>query len=300
MTILLGESRVDELDEAVRALRAWQYDGAPVQLHPGDLGWHWRLGAEATAAAVRTWSRDGVILAVGLLDEPTLLRLAIAPSAEHDVELAGQIVADVGLPESRVLPAGEVSVEARFGEVFRGLLFDDGWVDGEPWTPLRRDLAEPVPDCGLRVEVVGPERAGTWAAVVQSSFGGSSSSTGDRWFTMAAGPAYPDARSLVAYDSEDAAVAAVTVWSAGADRPGLLEPMGVHPEHRGRGHGRAITVAAAAALRDLGSSSATVCTPSSLAGAVATYRSAGFEQLPEVRDLHRPATAATPARHPEH
>jgi len=39
-----------------------------MQLHPGDLGWFWRFGAEATAAAVRTSSRDGQILAVGLLD----------------------------------------------------------------------------------------------------------------------------------------------------------------------------------------------------------------------------------------
>jgi ribosomal protein S18 acetylase RimI-like enzyme len=65
--------------------------------------------------------------------------------------------------------------------------------------------------------------------------------------------------------------------------------MGVHRDHRGRGYGRAITSAAAAALRRLGSSSAIVCTASSNVGAVATYRSAGFQQLPEVRDLRRSA-----------
>ena len=70
MAIVLGRPGVDGLSEAVRALREWQYDGAPMQLHPGDLGWFWRFGAEATAAAVRTWSRDGQILAVGLLDGP--------------------------------------------------------------------------------------------------------------------------------------------------------------------------------------------------------------------------------------
>ena len=70
---------VGGLGEVVRVLREWQYDGAAVQLHPGDLGWFWRFGDEATAAATRTWSRDGEILAVGMLDEPELLRLAIAP-----------------------------------------------------------------------------------------------------------------------------------------------------------------------------------------------------------------------------
>jgi len=63
--------------------------------------------------------------------------------------------------------------------------------------------------------------------------------------------------------------------------------IGVHRNHRGRGH--AITLAAAAALRKLGSSSATVCTPSSNVGAVATYRAAGFQRRPEVHDLRRDA-----------
>jgi len=71
--------------------------------------------------------------------------------------------------------------------------------------------------------------------------------------------------------------------------PGLLEPMGVHQEHRGHGYGTAITVAAAAALRELGSSSAIVCTESANVSAVATYQSAGFQQLPDVRDLRRSA-----------
>ncbi len=57
MAIVLGKPGVDGLSEAVGVLREWQYDGAPMQLHPGDLGWFWRFGAEATAAVVRTWSR---------------------------------------------------------------------------------------------------------------------------------------------------------------------------------------------------------------------------------------------------
>jgi GNAT superfamily N-acetyltransferase len=64
--------------------------------------------------------------------------------------------------------------------------------------------------------------------------------------------AYADARCLVAYDDQDNAVAAVTVWSAGPGKPGLLEPMGVHQDHRGHRYGTAISVAAAAALQQLG------------------------------------------------
>jgi GNAT superfamily N-acetyltransferase len=297
MPVVLSSPGADGLTEAVRVLREWQFDGAPMQLHPGDLGWHWRLGAEATAAAVRTWSRDGRILAVGLLDSPRLLRLAIAPTAEHDEKLAQRLVADVSEPERGVLPNGSVYIEARFGASLQRLLFDHGWDPDEPWTPLSRDLAEPVQDCGVRIEVIGREQAPVRAAVQRASFD-NSTFTDERWFAMAAGLPYADARCLVAFDDRDTAVAAATVWSAGPGRPGLLEPMGVHREHRGHGHGTAITLAAAAALRDLGSSSAIVCTQSSNVGAVATYRSAGFRQLPEARDLHRRGLSDESARSP--
>ncbi|MGA5067152.1 GNAT family N-acetyltransferase [Streptomyces exfoliatus] len=288
MAIEWGKAGVDGLGEAVGALREWQTDGAPMQLHTGDVGWFWRFGAEATAAAVRTWSRDGRILAVGLLDGPGLLRLTMAPDARRDEELARRLVEDVTQPERGVLPEGKVDIETPAGSLVRDLLFEDGWKAGEPWTPLRRDLTEPVGDPGMRVEVVGPERADVRAAVQRASFDGSRF-TDDLWHAMAAGSPYADARCLVAYDVQDNAVAAVTVWSAGPGRPGLLEPMGVHREHRGHGYGKAITVAAAAALQELGSSSAIVFTPSSNVGAVATYRSAGFRQRPEVQDQYRDA-----------
>jgi ribosomal protein S18 acetylase RimI-like enzyme len=280
MTIVLGRPGVSELDEALGALRRWQDDGAVIQLHPGDIGWFWRFGAAATAAAVRTWSREGRVLAVGLLDGPRLLRLTTAPDARRDEELARRLVSDVSDPESGVLMPGRASVEAPPDALVQDLLRDDGWGTDAPFTPLRRDLTQPVPDPGVRIEVVEPERAPERTAVQRAAFGGSTF-TDERWHAMAAGPLYAHARDLLAYDDDGAAVAAVTVWSAGPGRPGLLEPVGVHREHRGRGYGTAISVAAAAALHALGSSSAIVCTPSSNVAAVATYKAAGFQQLPE-------------------
>lgn len=104
---------------------------------------------------------------------------------------------------------------------------------------------------------------------------------------MAAGLPYADARCLLAYDDPGVAVAGLTAWSAGPGKPGLIEPLGVHAAHRGRGYATAICVAAAAELKELGSSSALVCTPSALSSAVATYKSAGFQQLPERLDRTR-------------
>ncbi|MGL5928105.1 MAG: GNAT family N-acetyltransferase, partial [Dermatophilaceae bacterium] len=148
MTTTLSTPRVDHLGEVVRALQEWQRSGSPVQLHPGDVGWYWRLGAPATAAALRVWSTDGNAVAVGLLDGPALLRLAFAPDAEHDAVLARQLVADVGSPERGVLPRGEAAVELPVGALAHDLLGEAGWALDEPWTVLRRDLTEPVDDPG--------------------------------------------------------------------------------------------------------------------------------------------------------
>ncbi len=288
MVIELVRPDVAGLDEIVQALCDWQVEGDPVQLHPGDLGWFWRLGADVTAAAVRAWRRDGRLVAVGLLDEPTVLRVALAPEGRSDVEVAGRIAADLDPAGAGVMPAGSVSVELPPGSLVRDALAERGWVADEPWTPLVRDLSGPVEDPGLRVEVVTAELASVRTGVQRAAFE-RSTFTDERWHAMAAGPAYADARCLVGVDEQGRAVAAATVWSAGAGRPGLIEPLGVHRDHRGRGHGRAMTLACAATLRELGASSAQVVTRSANVAAVATYASAGFTPMTARLDLRRPA-----------
>ncbi len=281
------------LDEVVEAVASWQEEGLPVQVHPGDFGWNWSFGSETLARELRVWRREGQILAAGMVDRADgLIRMALAPSVDADESLAAQVLADLSDPARGVLPADRGAVEVRFGAALRDLLFRSGWVADEPWTPLRRDLAAPVEDCCLKIDVLDADHVEDRVlqdrvAVGRASFP-NSTFTVERWRAMAASSAYRRARCLVAYDDSGNAVAATTVWSAGCGRPGLIEPLGVHRDHRRRGHGRAITIAAAAALRQLGSSSATVCTPSSNISGVAAYVSAGFEQLPEVTDVRRP------------
>ena len=286
MPITMSTPGVHDLPDVIRALGEWQFDGSPVQLHPGDLGWHWRFGADAVASAVRTWTSDGRMLAVGFLDGPQLMRFGISPQVQHDEELARQIVEDLSRPERGILPAGDGYVEARLGDALRQRLADEGWEPDEPWTPLVRDLAAPVEDPGVRVEVIGPDRAAVRVAVHRESFE-NSTFTVNGWQQLASGPAYERALCLVAFDEHDVAVGGATVWSAGEGRPGLLEPVGVGRDHRGRRYGTAITRAAASALQRLGSSSAIVCTPASNVAAVAAYRSGGFEQLADVPDFRR-------------
>ena len=293
MTVTLKIPSVDDMPTVIAVMASWQSDGAPVQLHPGDLGWAWRFGASSVAEAVRVWSRDGEIAAVGFLDGPDVVRMAVAPAGDRDAEFARLVVNDLEGPPSEMFPAGELSVEARYGEALRTELGECGWGAGEPWAPLVRDLSGPVEPVALRIETLSAESAAPAliedrVAVHLASFPNPRPMTAEHWQAMAAGPAYRRARCVIAYDDRDVAVAATTAWSAGPGRPGLIEPLGVHRDHRGHGYGVAITHAAAAVLQELGSSSVSVATPSSNQPAVATYRSAGFAAEPEDRDFQRP------------
>src|SRR3954447_3031581 len=146
MSITLERATPASLSEVTEAVADWQRDGEPVQLHPGDLGWHWRLGADELARVVHVWRCDGQILAAGLVDGSTLIRMALAPSVDRDDAFAAQLLADLS-GRRGVLPADTAAVEARFGAAFRDLLREGGWVADEPWTPLCRDLTEHVEGC---------------------------------------------------------------------------------------------------------------------------------------------------------
>ncbi|MCR8670974.1 GNAT family N-acetyltransferase [Agrococcus sp. HG114] len=293
MTIELGTPDDEGLRDAVRVLASWQRSGDPLQLHPGDVGWFRRLGARAATDAVRAWSADGRLVAVGLLDGRDLLRATTAPELRRDAALAAAMADDIARPERGILGPGPASLEVPSGALLDERMADAGWAVGEPWTPLERDLSEPVEGARasrLRiVEVDGtdPGLISAWSAVQRSAFG-TVAAVEARWYAMADGPAFRGARCLLGLDG-DAPAAGVIAWSAGEGRPGLIEPMGVHAEHRGRGHGTAITLAAAAALRALGASSAQVCTESAREPAIATYRAAGFVPQPTRFDRVRAA-----------
>jgi ribosomal protein S18 acetylase RimI-like enzyme len=293
MDVTVKTPDVNELEHIGRVLGQWQHDGGPLHLHPGDLGWFSLRGAAATAAAIRVWSDDGAIAAIALLDGPQLLRFAMDPKRHQDETLARRIVAAVSDPAGGVLEAGSATIEARGTRALCEQLAKEGWVPDEPWTPLYRDLAEPVEDPSLRIETVEPGMTEEWVSIHWSAFRGTPIPD-ERlrrlvagWQAASKGPFGQSARILSLHDDDSKAVAVAAVWSSGAGRPGLIEPMGVHREYRGRGYGTLMTRAAAASLRAMGSSSATVCAESANTGAVSTYLAAGFAARPETTDWRR-------------
>lgn len=292
MAVTMSTPDPADLAGVLEAVAAWQLPGSPLQLHPGDIGWFGGRGEAATAAALRVWRRSGRVVAVGLLDGEALLRLGIDPREQREEELARRIVEDVAADDARVLPTGEVGVECPPGALIHDLLGEVGWSLDEPWTLLGRDLAEPVEAPALHVDVVDADRAAAWAAVHRAAFDGTAVTqewATRRFLTMAEGPAAQDARFLLGVDDQGRAVGCAGVWGAGAGHLGIVEPMGVDPQHRGRGYGREITLAAAGALRDLGAAQAWVATTTSNRGAVATYEAAGFVAHGQRRDRVRAA-----------
>ncbi len=93
------------------------------------------------------WSRAERMLAVGLLDGPQLLRMAIDPGRckeMKDWSTACSLISPSLYEEFSVLAARL----SRHGVASCSqLLIDQGWQYDEPWTLCHRDLSDPVVDC---------------------------------------------------------------------------------------------------------------------------------------------------------
>lgn len=78
--------------ETVAALRRWERPGdCGWQLHAGDVGWHLRHEDDTVDDTLLQVRDDAVLAAVGLLDGPAVVRLAIDPRLLHDAALASAV-----------------------------------------------------------------------------------------------------------------------------------------------------------------------------------------------------------------
>lgn len=261
----------------VEALAAWQpVDGCGGALHPGDVGWFLRFEDEVVERSLWAWrDPDDRVVAVGLFDDPSVLRTAVAPPLLSDPVLARSMSehADARLAE------GAAYLDAPAEALLRSLLVADGWaLDEDAWVLLYRGLG------GQDAAVVAPGvapvagNARERVDVQRAAFAGSTF-TLDRWRLMAAGPGYDGRLDLVARDEDGVAVAGGTAWSAGPGRCGLLEPVGARRDRSRQGHGRRVVSAACAALARLGACGVAVWTPKSNVAALGLYRSAGLRPL---------------------
>jgi GNAT superfamily N-acetyltransferase len=104
------------------------------------------------------------------------------------------------------------------------------------------------------------------------------------WHRMAAGPGFRADLDLVVMDGDEPA-AAGTGWLSVDGGTAILEPLATHPDHRGKGFGRAAVAAIVDACLAAGASGVSVVTPRSNEAAVATYVAAGFRPVETVQGL---------------
>jgi ribosomal protein S18 acetylase RimI-like enzyme len=257
--------------ELLREMAAWTPAGAPADtVHIGDLGWHLRFEDEIVAGTIVRWDRGGDLVAVAIREE-TSAWLALAPSVGTDpvfaAEFAPAVTALLGAGEARLTVAPDWPVAKLLGEA--------GWETELRWPVFVRDLAA-APAWPSGAELVTPQTAAERVAVQRSAFDGSTFSV-PRWEQMMSAPAGEFAVDLLVRDADGYAAAAATAWFAGTGRCGLLEPVGTHADHRGRGHGRTVVLAACGALAQRGASAAAVVTPETNGAGVRLYLSAGFD-----------------------
>jgi ribosomal protein S18 acetylase RimI-like enzyme len=276
---------------AIDALMSWEAPGCyPTGLHAGDVGWQLRMDDDVVERSLIV-VRDGAdVVAVAILDQPSLLRPAVRPDRVHDLQLAS-VLADLADGTEGTAPSS--SSEAPGGSALRTVLSSRGWtVDTDAWTVLYRPLsaADAADSDPLSRPLADDSDIAERVEVQRSAFEGSTF-TVQRWHQMAAGPGFDPALDLLRRADDGTPVAAATGWSAGPGRCGILEPVAAHPDAAGHGHGRAVSRAVIAALARAGASGVAVHTPVSNTGAVRAYEACGLRQVELTTDLVRGVTA---------
>lgn len=258
-------------------------------LHPGDIPHHLFNGNRVfdVAEILTLWEDDRGLAAWLLVN---------ARHRENDVQIRPDLrggefareVMDHG--EARLVEQMRrhaIEGDRIFATAFRGdtplesHLIESGWTrDGEPpWTMNRLalvDLPEPELPTGYTIRAAtGVEEAAALAEVHRGSFG--VAWTPELYRKVMESPGYAAEREFVVVAPDGSFGAFTVTWHDSVNRLGLFEPVGVHEDHRRKGLGKALMLAAMRAMIDAGMTRATVTNEGTNEGARALYRSAGFE-----------------------
>lgn len=268
----------DGVATVVPELQRW-YAGATYAtgVHPGDVGWHLRVADDVLSGSVHAWWGDGGLAAVAFVED-VVVRAQPHPALAGDAAVAGAVAEVVD-----AVPGPQVWADVPCGSALRHELVARGWsLDPDPWVVLhavgstwvRTDRGEVTRGADDVAGRVGVQRAG----FERSTFDVPS------WHRMAAGPGFRAELDLVVR-ADGAAAAAGTAWLSVPGGPAVLEPIATHPDHRGRGFGRAVSAALVGACLGLGACGVSVVTPVSNAAAVAAYRGAGMVPVETLQGL---------------
>ncbi|GAA2143845.1 hypothetical protein GCM10009844_16710 [Nocardioides koreensis] len=286
------------IDEALPAMqelasRIW----APTSRHhPGQLAWSARyaLPADLDHGPVALF-RDpaGPVVAWAWAEAPDWLELCVDPA--HSEVAAEAARWFLGLGAKGPVRTMVLETEAH---VLAGLAEEGFEVEEQPWfTHHSLDLGSlpPAADLpGYSFRAVAPGEAEDRAACHRAAWappGGSSRVSGAAYQRLMATPPYRPDLDWVAVDGAGAMVASCLVWLDDRTGVALVEPVGCHPDHRGRGLAAAVSLSALRAARDLGGRTGLVCPrgDDGYPGPQRLYQAMGFVPGPRTLTLRRDA-----------
>jgi GNAT superfamily N-acetyltransferase len=144
---------------------------------------------------------------------------------------------------------------------------------------LEGDIPAPVVPDGWDVRGLRDEDIDSRATAQYEAFAPGSKTTPETWrHLMAHAPGYDRELDNVVVDPDGTVATGALTWVDPDNCVGLFEPVGTRPAFQRRGCGRAALLRGLRVLRDRGMSSAIVSTNATNGGAMALYRSVGFEE----------------------
>ena len=303
-----GPADLGAIQTAITA--SWLIARPVVPVLAGDVSW-WLASSPLDTdwrERIRLWERDGEVVAWAWLMPPDaadlFLRADLAPVDRRGLVAAigdwlvervqWWSVTAADAPETPVTRILTWALDA--DDALQGDLAAAGFApDVEPEYSMfhrRLDDDRPLPEAplpeGYRVRPVRlPEELQARVDVHREAFA-PSKMTVEKHTRLLDLPGYSADHDLVV-EAPDGSLAAFTlVWWDPVARAGEFEPVGVHPEHRRRGLGRAVNVEGLRLLRRLGAIDAVVFSRQTNVASEALYASAGFDRLTTVRRWSRP------------
>ncbi|HTE18287.1 MAG TPA: GNAT family N-acetyltransferase [Armatimonadota bacterium] len=244
--------------EVAENLRLW--DDAAGTLR----GFAWYYPPDAVDIQVAPWLPDREALETEMLEWALARRLEYLPGEDGPARLSVEAFEE----DARFLAVLERLGFRRAADYKLHMVWD-----------LRQPVPEPVLPAGYAVRALSIPADLARRAAVQKAVWPWSRVTPGAYPALLAMPGYDPQLDLVSVAPDGTFAAFAICWLDPVNRAGEFEPVGTHPEHRGKGLGKALVREGLRRLRERGATAALVYPPGGEVAAERLYASAGFRPL---------------------
>ncbi|GAA2886038.1 GNAT family N-acetyltransferase [Streptosporangium fragile] len=254
--------------------------------HVGDLAWgRFMYTPDQADWPIALWEDRGRVIAWGWAQFPDDLRLQVDPTYPRLLDEVLDWLDELAAGNPREINPLDSQKEVQTALLRRGYRRQES---GPYFAYHMRDLADlpavVLPEGFTARAVAGEADLNQRVAVHRAAWNSTRVTTDSYRAVMAAWPYRPNLDWIVAAP-DGRSVANCLIWCDDANKVGLIEPVGTHPEFRRLGLSRAVCLAALHALKDVGATTAIVCPRGDPAYPIPQrlYRSLGFRPYDRTR-----------------